>query len=60
MQLVEKAETLEQYVHRRKSQYKEHCERHHKIVDINIWRDLVSQWKFDFEMDQMYGKVEEF
>jgi hypothetical protein len=47
-------ETREMYIKRRKKQYKEHVERHNQIIDIEIWRNLVSQWIFDYDMDKMY------
>jgi hypothetical protein len=47
-------ETREMYVKRRKKQYKEHTQRHNQIIVIQIWRNLVSQWRFDYEMDKMY------
>jgi hypothetical protein len=50
-------ETKEQYVSRRKKHYKEHCRREGKVIDIRIWKDLVAQWEFDYEMERRYGQV---
>jgi hypothetical protein len=47
-------ESREEYVKRRKKQYKEHTERHNQIINIEMWRDLVAQWKFDYDMDKIY------
>jgi hypothetical protein len=47
-------ETTEMYLKKRKKQYKDHCMKHNQIINIEIWRDWVAQWKFDYDMDKNY------
>jgi hypothetical protein len=47
-----KDEALEAYIKRRKKEYKEHTDRHNLIIDIGVWKNLILQWGFDFEMDK--------
>lgn len=50
-------ETAEQYLQKMKRRYKIHCEQEGIVIDIGTWKDLVAQWRFEYEMERSFGQV---
>ncbi|WPS85307.1 hypothetical protein SMD22_01385 (plasmid) [Brevibacillus halotolerans] len=51
------SETKELYVSRKKKLYKECCRHEGKVINIGILKSLVAQWKFDYEVDRQFGRM---